>query len=431
MTARELVVLLALAMLGCGGSGAGAPDGGTEDAVSAETGPAGLRSFDVVAMLTGSLKGVPATSKFTLVLDAAAHHIIAGGGGRADVVPVTTSDGRIFHTTKTFTVGTLASCGLGTGLQFDPGDLTIDGSSLRASLKGAAEISCGDCSFAQPFSATLVGTDDVTAPLVLGTSSPSSPFDPFAVFASEPLPETASARLVGDDGSAVDLEPMMDPKAPVGGLPVIVGFTKPDAVLQDGQGYLVDFGGLVDFAGHVGSGNLRLASFPKAPVIAEDGFESAVGPTLGGAAVITDGPLAPLTGTHSVYIGGPMAPRPTNVAPGMALSVRFGVQPGDAMLRFNFRVVASVDAPGFIGDVRVGSLGRSAGVATPVSAVDDGVETVWPGGTSVQLGSLQAMAVALPSDRTSDLVVVIEAQGTSCGPSRSSAGLLIDDLRAQ
>jgi hypothetical protein len=344
---------------------------------------------------------------------------------------VTTSDGRIFHTTKAFTVGMLASCSAGTGVQFDPGDLTIDGSSLRASLKGAAEISCGDCSFEEPFTATLVGTDDVTSPFVLGVSSPSTPFDPFEVFASEPLPETASARLVGDDGSAVDLLPAMDPTVPVGGLPVIVGFTKPDTVLQDGQGYVVDFGALIDFAGRAGSGNLRLASFPTAPVIAEDGFESAAGPTLGGAAVITDGPLVPITATHGVYIGGPMAPRPTTVAPGKALSVRLAVQPGDMRVRFNFRVVGSVDAPGFIGDVRVGSLGRSAGAPTPVSAPEDGVPTVWPGGTTVQLGSLQTMDVALPADGTSDLVVVIEALDTSCGPSRSSAGLLIDDLRVE
>ena len=61
---------------------------------------------------------------------------------------------------------------------------------------------------------------------------------------SEPLPVGATARLVADDGAAIDFVPTI-----VDGIePLVVGFTSGRSVLRAGQGY-TSLHGLVDFAG--------------------------------------------------------------------------------------------------------------------------------------------------------------------------------------
>src|SRR5262249_12091806 len=115
----------------------------------------------------------------------------------------------------------------------------VDGGTLTGTAYGSAMISCGDCSFTVPFTARLAGTRDQSPPTLHSFGSgPTSPFDAFALGASEPLPATATARLVTADGSdVIDLIPSVID----GAIPIVVGYSKPDVVLRAGEAYFVTF----------------------------------------------------------------------------------------------------------------------------------------------------------------------------------------------
>jgi hypothetical protein len=400
------------------------PDGGT-----------GRRSFDVLAVLTaadgGTGSGLPATNGFTLVLDPDASRAIAGGNGFGAVVGVTSTDGRTFRSTAPFAVGDDPSACTSVGnVMYQALEVTITGGSLAGTASGIAVVSCGDCSFNVPFSASLSGTADTTPPTLRASGPPpSNPFDLFNLVTSEPLPATAVARLVADDGAAIDLVPQIVD----GTVPLIVGFSKPDVVLRAGQGYVVAFDGLVDFAGLTDPTGppLRLSSFPAAPTVPEDGFESATSDTLGGALVMTGGPLPAIDGNTSIYIGGGGAPG-LDLSTGRSLMVRLERQPGDTTLRFSYRVVAFQILPTFYGVLRVGSEGASTG--PPVNGIVDqssATEMLTVSGRTVFATVPAEMDVALPADATGTVLLVLGPNRSACSEPSTGEGLLIDDLRLE
>ena len=362
---------LALAVVSwCGGCGKTAqknPDGGDGSLTMVDAGtpdaPAtGMRAFDVVAVLRADgSTSLPPTNRFTLVQDLSALRMIAGGNGRGAVVGVTTSDGRTFRSTGGFAVGAdnADACSGPEDIRYDSFEVTISNGSLTGTATGAATISCGDCAFMVPFSATLTGAPDKTLPTLRASgAAPATSFDSFSLVASEPLPATATAKLVADDGAAIDLIPQITS----GDVPFISAFSKPDVVLRAGQGYVVTLDGLVDFAGQsdkVGP-PLRFTAFVAAPTVPEDGFESATGSVLGGAMVMTDGALPAIAGHTSLYIGTQGAPA-LDAPNGRSLAIRLARQAGDTKLRFSYRVVAPQSATLISALVRVGSEGASPG----------------------------------------------------------------------
>jgi hypothetical protein len=420
----------------CGTRGVSGADGGDGGSSAPETLAAGRRSFDVVATLgavdAGAIPGanLPPTNAFTLVLDADARRVIVGARGSVAVVPVTSADGRTFQIPG-FSVGTpFDGCEGATMLDYTSLQITVSGSSLHGRGTGIAHVSCGDCTFAVPFVADVAGGVDVTPPLlILGSgASPANPFDGFSLVASEPLPATSTARLVATDGSHIDLVPSI-----IGAdIPLIAGFSKPEVVLPYGDGFVVALDGLVDFAGHQGSSDtpLRLTSFATPPLMPEDGFESAAGAQVGGATVISAGPLPPIAGARSVYIGRQGAPSPGGIAVGTALRVRLAVQPGDTKLRFSYEIVSPFQGAGFAGAIDFGSVGRTPGRETLTAAT--GAPTTWPDGSVVFVTPVTSREIALPADVTDELVVAIETALAGCGgPVPAPSGLLIDDLRIE
>jgi hypothetical protein len=400
----------------------------------------GRRAFDVVATLGPGEGGamptadLPSTNAFTLVLDADVRRVIIGGAGQGAVVPVTSTDGRRFHVPK-FSVGVMgSSCSGPTAFNYSSFDFTVSGSTLHGTAEGAVEVSCGDCEFNVSFTAAVAGTADVTPPLLFATSGvvPADPFEAFSVTTSEPLPTTATARLLASDGSHVDLEPTIVP----GDLPLVIGFSKPNVVLPYGKGFVVAVDGLVDFAGLRGSADtpLRLTAFETPPLLLEDGFESApAGQQLGGATVISSGgALPPITDTRSVYIGAQGAPAPGGIAVGAALRVRLLAQPGDTVLRFSYRIVSRVPGVPFGGNVALGSVGRSVAESRSIIPAPDSMQTMTSAdGSSVALSVVSTMEIALPADITDELVVAFETSSSGCGLPLPHAGLLIDDLRVE
>jgi hypothetical protein len=421
----------ALSLVALAGCGAG-------KAANVDAGPpllAGRRSFDAVATLGlgGAVKpstNLPDTVAFTLVIDADQHRAVAGGHGLASVVTTTSADGRHFSVPE-FSVGLPASgaCDASAStIVFHSLDVVVADTTLSGQAMGAARVSCGDCQFDVPFSGAVTGGADATAPLLFPVTIPDNPLQAFGVAASEPLPKTAIARLVGGDGSSIELDPMVTP----GDIPVIASFTKPDVVLAPGVGYAVAFDGLVDFAGLHGSADtLRLAQFPEIPLIPADGFESVTTAEVGGATVISDGPLPPISGAHSVYFGAQGAPAPTAAAVGGSLRVRLAVPAGATKLAFSYQMVGQYAGSGFGGTISYGSVGH-APASGDFTTTPAGTQTTWPDGRIVYVTDPATKELALPADVTNELVVVFEPFGFGCGgPMPPAGGMLLDDLRVE
>jgi hypothetical protein len=437
---RALAVAALLA--GCGAGGGAKADAGPGDAgpmadggpgdAAVEAGPPGRRSFDVTAGLTsdgGAL--LPPTNSFTLVLEAAESRIIVGALGWSSVVPVTTTDGKTYKTTKPFSVGGggQSACAGVTSVEYTSLEVTVTEVGLQGKGSGKAHVSCGDCLITVPFSAVLSGGADVTAPflVVLGPGRV-DPFTPFSVATSEPLPATAKARLVGSDGTQVELEPHIEP----GVVPLVTRFEKPNVVLSFGVGHVVQLDGLVDFAGRAGlvDAGLRIASSLTPPLVAEDGFESVTGAAFGSAAVVTD-PALVVAGSKSLYFGGNSAPPLGTVGPGAGLLVRLAVQPGDTMVRLSARGVSLSEETGFAGQVNIGSVGREAPPSGGFTMFEPAANIGRPGEAAIFLSPPKTFQFPLPKHVSGEVVVSITPTNFECGPAFMVNGMLVDDLRAE
>jgi hypothetical protein len=422
--ASAVIAVVAL-VVGCGGSRGAAPDGGAR-----------TESFDVVAAFSKLDALIPVTGqmdRFTIVLDRDAGQILVGGHGTASVVPVTTRDGRVFTVGGSFETATAPGleCSKDAGLHYDSVELVVDGATLSGHATG--HVSC-DCIALPDFEAELTGGLDRAPPTLLGRETAKNPFAFFSVEASEPLPLDATARVVDASGVSVALVPTLG-VGPGGGR-AVVGFQTPNLVLGAAGGYSVALGGLVDFAGNHGqTAALRLGAFEPAPLVPGDGFESAVGDTLGGAAILRaggpGGDLAPVTGAQAVYLGRLGAPFVDVVHASPQLLVRMAVPTGATKLTYAYRVVMSAGAVELDGTLSIGSVGksgRSVGFATPknrhvIFSADGG---------GMYAGDVERGELTLPSDHGDELVVLVDTAVSLCVPSVAApAAVLLDDLKVE
>jgi hypothetical protein len=231
----------------------------------------------------------------------------------------------------------------------------------------------------------------------------------------------AKSRLVGDSGPSFDLEPEVGVSNLVPR--VLVGFAKPAVVLKPGAEYTVTAEGLVDFAGNAGTppAPRRVAAIAPAPLVPEDGFEQATGPSLGGASVVTANAI---TGTKSLYFGFSGAPSLGGVAPGGSLLVRLALQPSDRVVRFSYRIVGfDKEAAGPATFATIGSVG---GQIVSQSIPYGGL---YPLG-DVYLGPVELLVVPLPADAAGEIVVGLATQFT-CGSVAHPGAMLVDELRAE
>jgi hypothetical protein len=427
--------LAPLGVLGCGARGGVAGDAG------AEAPRVGLRAFDVVAAISSprdaGIMGpqFPSTNRFTLGLDAPRLRLIVGANGTGSIVPVTTTDGKTFRTSAPFDVSTppLGTCSSATRLTYETLELTVTGTRLAGHATGAVQISCGDCLFTQAFVGTFSGGADETPPTLVAGAREAD----FALMTSEPLPVGATARVVGSEGFGVALEPIYNGTDLPETERLVLGFSKPPVVLGVGGGYVVELGGLVDFAGlrAAAGSTIRIGGFAPPPLVAADGFESATGTTVGGAALVkkagTVPELVPLAGAQSVYLGRPDALFATKLGAGPRLLVRLAVPAGATKVVYKARLVAHASQAGFGGSLWLGSVGKSFASDSAFGPVTLEGVTTFSDGSMLVLSEVQTHEVTLPSDVADEVVFEIAAYETGCGLSPPSSGLLIDDLRVE
>ena len=350
---------------------------------------------------------------------------------------MTSADGQTFQSTGAFIVGDPSAplCTIREDVRYDSFEVTVVDGALTGSATGSMPNPCGACGLRVPFTATLAGTHDATPPaLFVQEPTPVSPLHPFFLIASEPLPANATARLVADDGTVERPAPLVARR----GRPDDWGFS-PGVGLRAGQGYAVALDGLVDFAGQAALPGLplRLATFPAAPAVLEDGFESATGSALGGAAIMKATPLPSIAGSTSLYLGTQVAPA-LDALDARMLTVRLARQAGDSKLLFSFRVVASVAASqamtGFSAQLWVGSGGAPVAGSLPNrwSVSTSPGETLMVAGQSMLMTPVAEAVMPLPADATGQVLFVIETNFPGCAlPGAVGAGLLIDDLRLE
>ena len=112
--------------------------------------------------------------------------------------------------------------------------------------------------------------------------------------------------------------------------PLVVGFTKAERrpAGRAGLHRLRSTASSTSPVRRIPSGTpLRLVAFPDAPTVAEDGFEVRHSQPVGGAMVMTAGPLPAIAGNTSLYIGGMGAPA-LDAPNGRSLMVRSARQAG-------------------------------------------------------------------------------------------------------
>jgi hypothetical protein len=403
----------ALGLVACG-----APRGHADAGADAGAGLVSRRSFDIAARLTDPnppAGAQPMADDFTFsaTLDPELGLFFAGAAGFNQVVPMTIEGPGAFHVGEYVQISIRDTPQTFRELQLD----TLDLSATDAALMGTGTAQDGSLFVTgHAASATLVGRPDVTPPFLTGTSI-EDPFSLFQLNPSEPLPETATARLVGSDGTVVPLVPMLRGDV----VKIVDSFLKPDVVLPF-AGFQVELDGLVDFAGNHGSEALRLGSLEPPPLLAADGFESATG-TVGDASIV--GGDAAIAGAFSAYLG-TGAPAIRGVEPGPRFYARLPRHAADTKVRLSYRLVAPSFPAQFPGGAFAGSVGGPAG---PPVAFEAEMEGAAMPQTDALLGAVRTLELPLSGSVEGEVLVLVEGPAAFLGP--SGTGLIIDDVHAE
>ncbi|HEY7374503.1 MAG TPA: hypothetical protein VIF57_20235 [Polyangia bacterium] len=388
---------------------------------------AGRRSFDVTARIqlqqdAGAPSTIPPTHLFTLTLDGDQGRAIAGAYGAGSSAGFQSMGGGTFATTGTLALGLPVNCS--GSVIYNQLTVTIDAAgNLTGSGRGQVSIITGDVALPIPATMVLTGAHDQAQPRL--TFDPSGdltdPLNSLAVLSSEPLPPDGSLTLLSTGGETIPLSAVVNAPAVF-----VAKFTKPVAMLRYATGYRLRTEQLQDFAANaaVAGDSFTTAALP--PLVLEDGFESLVTTTYGGAQVLS-APDPTIKGTHSLYIA------PT-ANPGVAwqppVTLRLARVAGDAVIRFSYRIVN----PGAFGQTFL--LASEGGSITTASLAPDSTQPSTPamiGSTAVTLGPIVTATFPIPADATDAVVLQRTGFNVRCGgrPNPPLPGMIIDDLRAE
>jgi hypothetical protein len=425
---------------GDAGTGLGIGQGGGPDA----GGPGGTplaapTSFTAEGLLTVTVRhpGGPILSDtarrhdFVLRVDPAGPTLLLGSWGSAVRVPARTGDGMTFEALEPVTARIVGGA-YPTEAVYTRFAATVTADELVGRAEGTLNVAAGDMVFGYDVTLAASGRRDEVGPGFGDDRTEVDPLAPLSLLASEPLP-TGTAKLVAGD-QAVDLDPVAAPSA------ILIGFDKPMLALRYATSYdLVVVPG-TDLAGNPGGPPFRVRTIERPPLVPENGFEDGFdsgNATVGGAGVIEERVLPPISGKRSVVVG-PRNAASVAFGSGDLLTVRLAVQPGDRVVRVAIRPFGAFEnvASTSCSLIQVATSGGPI-VRLPLpanEAVTTPVAVGTPGSSQVWFGPVRTEEIGLPPGAASE--VVFQAGGgppsPGCaGPFLTSAAYLIDDLRVE
>ncbi len=417
----------------------GSTDVGAEEAVQRSDRDVndlvGVRAFDVKAALSLDIRGgdpsftdFPRTLVFTLVHDARTGRVIAGALGRAGVVDVAVQ-GTTVQTRGPLSLGiehSRANQGAAVVTYTELGFVVDAAGVLHGTARGEVTFASGDVLSTAGVTSVLDGVPDATRPTLAPQGSAldvGAPLRGTFFTATEPLTEGSSAKLVGPAGESIPLDPVF-----IEGTTLVRGFSKGAVALAFATQYRLAVDQIVDFVGQRGAVEPRIATEALPPLLAADGFESASGSTVAGAALVGDGAVPAISGKKSAFITFLTSAFGVSTSAPRFLA-RLTLPPAAKTVRVQVRVASPLEGfADFYGTVAVASVGGK--VARLESIKGTGPITRVATGQTNPFYLTAPKTVEIPLPEGSKGEIAIEIAVASAAPLPPS-GLVIDDLRAE
>jgi len=386
--------------------------------------------------------GLADAQDFTFRLDPTANTLMMAIPGDANHTTMRSSDGVTFEITAPITVSVPIASACYAYATYSSLSATVGPNNLTGTAIGEIYVKLGDQTSLYKVTVAITGSVDTTGPSLTAMPVPLDPLTGFSLQASEPLPPTATARLVSGTETIALL-----PSSPWANFPVVTAFDTPNRALRYATAYDVVVDTWRDLAGNPGTALPTLITNMAPPVVPEDGFESA-GTTLGGVHIVDASILPPISGQKSALVTarlGPFSNLPIDDS--FHMSVLLAVKPGDRVVRFALRPIASsggsADTGGTV--IRVAVPGGTIALATLPRQEDLKIEqslSGFPRASKVWVGDVRTVEVPLPPDATSEVIFdfMVSASGvalqnglitSACGLLPPPVSYLVDDLRVE
>jgi len=370
--------------------------------------------------------GLPTDHDFVLRVDPSGQTSIAGGPGEAVRSALASADGVAFRAIDGFSLA-FNSWSCGSQATYTDFRFTAGVDALAGTATGTASIQEGDIVFSYQARLDFTGVPDTAGPVLPSFTNGYDPLLPLRMEGSEPLPAQAQAQLVGP-GDRLALVSVSPP-----GTGVTTAFDKPDVALRYGTTYAIVVDSWTDLAGNPGENPGELFTSASPPLALEDGFESVI-QGLGGAAVLRDYALPPISGQQSAFIASGDPGSPLSIG-SRQLTVRLAVSSGDRFVRFSLRPLSR-----FSGEV--GTYNVAIRLAVPGAPITHialppreqlSVQHTRDDGVSFWLGDIRTVEAPLPAGVAGEVVFDIRTDGGGfgCGLQAAAASYQIDDLRVE
>jgi hypothetical protein len=274
-----------------------------------------------------------------------------------------------------------------------------------------------------PTTIRLSGVPDAEPPRLTGPTTQIDVFAPVTFTATEPLPPNTTAVLVDLRGDRLVLAP--------GALEAVFSFPAPAKMWRYNDQYTLMLDGIIDFGGNLARPDdaISFTTGAPPPLVAEDGFESGTGTTVGGAQVLSGSGAPTITGARSLYIPPVNGTVPTGSSETTQIALRLALSAGDTVVRFSYRTVNPNTILGGSYFLMASEGGLITSPTLPPDSAQPTAATI--NQSSVMLGPVTTATFPLPSDAAGEIVLTRRLRGSGGLPPRPETGVIIDDLRAE
>jgi hypothetical protein len=371
---------------------------------------------------------------FTTMIDWSANTVTTGANGEAFQVPLARKgDAWTTQAAMSFRAGPMPYPAL-TYDRFEYASMTLrpTDTGCTGEASGKYNYLGGDIVYSQPFTATLAGIADGSAPQVTVLSEGGDPLRFEGAWVNELLPEGTTAELRDDAGHVIPMVSLPDGEAAAFG---VSSFEAPSMALAFGSTYTLHvLPAFVDLVGNTAAPP-TFATLPDPGLFAQDGFESAPKLALAGDVQVVDASTLPVpTGSKALRF------LPTSSMDCEDhFTVRMAVPAGASAVKLAFLPFGPASfppPPDYYTVTYTVTVGVPNGPKTwaffgslPQTPLTAPWKEPLPGSTSYAYGDFQQLTVPLPAGTQGE--VMFDLWRHCMEPPALIAGLVIDDLRVE